>query len=79
MYSTVSCCAEVKGSIVLIPMCAIIAAFKLGIEELGVQITEPFSILPVSNLYQCTIVSETLLAGFDCTLFVYFASRLGVV
>ena len=43
--------AEVKGSIVLIPVCAIIAAFKLGIEELGVQITEPFSILPVSPIH----------------------------
>lgn len=42
--------SELKGSLMLIPIMAVIAAFKLGIEELGVQITEPFSILPLENM-----------------------------
>mmetsp|Transcript_64940 Transcript_64940/g.159907 ORF Transcript_64940/g.159907 Transcript_64940/m.159907 type:complete len:624 (+) Transcript_64940:167-2038(+) len=41
---------ELKGSLMLIPIMAVIAAFKLGIEELGVQITEPFSVLPLENM-----------------------------
>jgi len=41
---------EVKGSPVLIPIVAVIAAFLLGIEELGVQIAEPFSVLALENM-----------------------------
>jgi len=41
---------DMKGSFMLIPVMAVITAFKLGIEELGVQITEPFSILPLENM-----------------------------
>lgn len=41
---------DVGGSLALIPVCAVITAFKLGIEELGVQITEPFSVLPLENM-----------------------------
>lgn len=41
---------ELKGNIVLIPVSAAIAAFLLGIEELGVQIAEPFSVLPLENM-----------------------------
>jgi len=41
---------EMKGSIALIPVVAAISAFMLGIEELGVQIAEPFSVLPLENM-----------------------------
>mmetsp|Transcript_2223 Transcript_2223/g.5157 ORF Transcript_2223/g.5157 Transcript_2223/m.5157 type:complete len:593 (-) Transcript_2223:248-2026(-) len=41
---------ELKGSIVLVPVVAAISAFMLGIEELGVQIAEPFSVLPLENM-----------------------------
>jgi len=41
---------DFKGNIMILPVVAAIAAFQLGIEELGVQITEPFSVLPLENM-----------------------------
>lgn len=41
---------ELGGSPVMIPIAATISAFLLGIEELGVQIAEPFSVLPLENI-----------------------------
>eukprot|EP00293_Proteomonas_sulcata_P010793 CAMPEP_0184307058 /NCGR_PEP_ID=MMETSP1049-20130417/15897_1 /TAXON_ID=77928 /ORGANISM="Proteomonas sulcata, Strain CCMP704" /LENGTH=254 /DNA_ID=CAMNT_0026619453 /DNA_START=180 /DNA_END=944 /DNA_ORIENTATION=+ len=40
---------EFKGSWIMIPGAALISVFFFGIEELGIQIEEPFSILPLET------------------------------
>ena len=40
---------EMCGSVVMIPVCTVVGMLFFGIEELGVQIEEPFSILPLED------------------------------
>lgn len=41
-----------------IPACTLIAIFFMGIEELAIQLEEPFSIMPLEAM--CTSVDKTL-------------------
>ena len=41
---------ELEGSLLVVPTCALLAVFLFGIEELGIQIEEPFSILPLGDM-----------------------------
>mmetsp|Transcript_34650 Transcript_34650/g.67912 ORF Transcript_34650/g.67912 Transcript_34650/m.67912 type:complete len:586 (-) Transcript_34650:479-2236(-) len=57
---------QMDGSIVLLPVCAAISAFMLGIEELGVQIAEPFSVLPLENMCDGIEASLTQMCKSGC-------------
>lgn len=43
---------ELKGSLLLLPISIVLSAFLLGIEELGVQIEEPFSIIAIESIFE---------------------------
>ena len=57
---------ELEGSLLVVPTCALLAVFLFGIEELGIQIEEPFSILPLGDMVKvvhscvCVCVSVCL-------------------
>jgi putative membrane protein len=41
--------SDMGGSFVVVPVCSVVSMLFFGIEELGVQIEEPFSILPLED------------------------------
>ena len=41
---------ELEGSALMIPVACLVGIFLFGIEELGVQLEEPFSIMPVEDI-----------------------------
>ena len=44
---------ELGDSFLMVPVCSLVGVFFFGIEELGVQIEEPFSILPLEDYVDC--------------------------
>lgn len=51
-------------SLLLVPASAIIALFLFGIEELAIQLEEPFSILPMQNFCDKIRKSNDVLASW---------------
>ena len=41
---------ELAGSFVMVPVSCMVAIFFFGIEELGVQLEEPFTIMPLEHM-----------------------------
>ena len=46
---------ELQGnaSWLVVPVSSLVATFFFGIEELGVQLEEPFSVMPLENTMEC--------------------------
>eukprot|EP00960_Hanusia_phi_P039737 754016-Hanusia_phi.AAC.2 len=56
---------ELGDSFLMVPVCSLVGVFFFGIEELGVQIEEPFSILPLENYVECIERNVRQLLLFD--------------
>jgi len=56
---------ELGDSFLMVPVCSLVGVFFFGIEELGVQIEEPFSILPLEDYVDCIERNVRQLLSYD--------------